>query len=184
MFDVSAQCTNVHYIIKLYIHISFVYTQIKEYNIYYSDVIRLEWIVCTLYGLYIYILYKGLKTWKKGMCILLCFTEYNEKSRLGTTYPDELFKNAVAAIYKAASVATKPLFFLFFTLLLLLIFFFFVLLLCICTWISLSCREHVWWREFFFPSHKEVGTLRVGTIVNIILQQCKRAVVKKLSFAG
>jgi len=37
------------------------------------------------------------------MCILLCFMEYNEKSRLGTTYPDELFKNAVAAIYKATA---------------------------------------------------------------------------------
>jgi len=35
--------------------------------------------------------------------------EYNEKSRLGTTYPDELFKNAVAAVYKAA--AAQPLFF-------------------------------------------------------------------------
>lgn len=44
------------------------------------------------------------------MCILLCFMEYNEKSRPGTTDPDELFKNAVAAIYKAAAVL--PLFFL------------------------------------------------------------------------
>lgn len=44
------------------------------------------------------------------MCILLCFMEYNEKSRPGTTDPDELFKNAVAAIYKAAAAA-QPLFF-------------------------------------------------------------------------
>lgn len=36
----------------------------------------------------------------------LCYTEYNEKTRLDTAYhPDKLFKNAVAAIYKAAAVA-------------------------------------------------------------------------------
>jgi len=95
------------------------------------------------------------------MCILLCFIEYNEKSRLGTTYPDELFKNAVAAVYKAAAAAaTRPLFLFFF-------FFsytslFFITMCIYATYVKIyRCRVEstsgVVKRTVFSP-HKEVGT--------------------------
>lgn len=83
------------------------------------------------------------------MCILLCFIEYNEKSRLGTTYPDELFKNAVAAVYKAAAAATQPLFLFFFCLFVYTTFYYYyyVYICDVRENISLSCREHVWCGE-------------------------------------
>lgn len=95
------------------------------------------------------------------MCILLCFMEYNEKSRLGTTYLDELFKNAVAAVYKAAAAAAaQPLFFLssYIPLFIIIIF----IIMCVRrTWIYIVVvyREHVWCgEENGFCPHKEVGT--------------------------
>lgn len=96
------------------------------------------------------------------MCILLCFIEYNEKSRLGTTYPDELFKNAVAAVYKAAAAATQPLFLFFFVFSYTPLFIIIIIMCIYATYVKIyRCRVESTSgvvKRTVFSLHKEVGT--------------------------
>jgi hypothetical protein len=98
--------------------------------------------------------------------------EYNEKSRLGTTYPDELFKNAVAAVYKAAAAATQPLF-LFFCLFVYTTFFYYYYYYYVyATYVKIyRCRVESTSgvvKRTVFSLHKEVGTPYTYTACTVV----------------